>query len=96
MNYAIMVPFPGTEVRAMAEQGLGGYKILSNDWRLYGKQSGKVLELEQIPRDMLVKLQMLAYLHWLFYKPKRIVKFIKDYFKWDIVVWIIRRLLKSE
>ena len=60
-NFAIMVPFPGTEIRKLALDNVGGLKIRTNNWRLYGKQIGEAMELENIPRNELIKLQNKAY-----------------------------------
>jgi radical SAM superfamily enzyme YgiQ (UPF0313 family) len=60
-TFAILVPFPGTEVAKMANDGIGGLRIRKGDWRFYGKQLGEALELTQLPRERLVKLQAKAY-----------------------------------
>lgn len=60
-NLAILVPFPGTKVAEMARKGEGGLRLLSEDWSEYGKQLGKTLELENIPREKLLALQRQAY-----------------------------------
>lgn len=74
-NFAILVPFPGTDVRNMAEKGIGGLKILSNDWRLYGKQAGGSLELEQLPLEMLISLQTNAYKEF-YLRPSKFLGFV--------------------
>lgn len=60
-TFAILVPFPGTEVADMAREEIGGLRVKSYDWKIYGKQIGAALELEQLPYETLVKLQALAY-----------------------------------
>lgn len=60
-TFAILVPFPGTEVSKMANEGIGGLRIRKRDWKGYGKQLGEALELTQLPRERLIKLQMRAY-----------------------------------
>ncbi len=57
----VMVPYPGTEVAAMAARGEGGYRLLSTDWNDYAKQIGNALEFENLSRRELETLQMLAY-----------------------------------
>jgi anaerobic magnesium-protoporphyrin IX monomethyl ester cyclase len=75
-NFAIMVPFPGTEVYEMAKKGIGGLRLLTYDWRVYGKQIGAALESDQLPRKKLIKLQNQAY--WQFYTtPRRLPLLIK-------------------
>lgn len=75
-NFAIMVPFPGTEVRKMAQSNVGGLKILTNDWRYYGKQIGATLELNQLSQEELQWYQTRAYLEF-YLTPRRIIFFIK-------------------
>jgi len=75
-TFAIMVPFPGTTVREMARDGVGGLKILSNDWRIYGKQIGGSLELEILPLKKLIKLQAKAYKTF-YFTPKRLISFLR-------------------
>jgi len=75
-NFAILVPFPGTKIVEMARKKSGGLKILSKDWRVYGKQIGAALELEQLPHEKLVKLQTLAYIKF-YLTPKRFPRFIE-------------------
>lgn len=69
-NFAIMVPFPGTEVRKLAVDNVGGLRIRTNNWRLYGKQIGEAMELDTVPRDKLIKLQNKAYRDF-YLTPKR-------------------------
>lgn len=57
----VMVPYPGTEVAAMAARGEGGYRLLSTDWNDYAKQIGNALAFENLSRRQLEMLQMLAY-----------------------------------
>ena len=91
-NFAIMVPFPGTEVREMAERNMGGLKILTNDWRYYGKQIGATLELNQLSQEDLQWYQTRAYLEF-YLTPRRIIFFIKGLTFYR--VWYgVRRLFK--
>ncbi len=75
-NIGIMIPYPGTGVRALAEQGLGGYHLLCHDWSEYTKQRGGPLELKEIPIDELRKLQARAYMRF-YMKPHRIIKILR-------------------
>ena len=76
LAFAILTPFPGTEVVSMAEHGTGGLKILSYDWRDYGKQLGRALELEKISRKQLEKLQRKAYIRF-YMRPRKIATLFK-------------------
>jgi len=60
-NFAILVPFPGTPVADMAKKGVGGLRLISENWSDYGKQSGNTLELESISYKRLKQLQRKAY-----------------------------------
>lgn len=60
--FGTMVPYPGTEVAAMAARGEGGYRILSRDWDDYVKQIGHSLAFEHLSRREMEILQMYAYL----------------------------------
>ncbi len=74
-TFAILVPFPGTEVREMAEKGIGGLKILSSDWRIYGKQIGGTLELKHLPLKKLIRLQTRAYKSF-YLRPSKFLGFV--------------------
>ena len=60
-SFAILVPFPGTEVERMAARGEGGLKLLTRDWSRYGKQVGNALEHDDISRAQLESLHRSAY-----------------------------------
>lgn len=70
-TFAILVPFPGTEVSQMASKGIGGLRIRKGDWRVYGKQLGDALELTQLPREKLIKLQARAYREF-YLRPRKL------------------------
>ncbi len=61
-SIAIMTPYPGTEVARMAKLGEGGYKSFSEDWSGYTFTAGKGLELENLSRRQMEKLQVIGYL----------------------------------
>jgi radical SAM superfamily enzyme YgiQ (UPF0313 family) len=75
-NFAILVPMPGTEIVEMAKRGEGGLRILTQDWKMYGKQIGAALELEQLPKKKLSRLQSRAYLEF-YLTPGRLPVFLK-------------------
>ena len=74
-TFAILVPFPGTEVRKMAEKAIGGLKIISNDWSIYGKQIGGSLELDQLPLKKIIDLQAKAYKEF-YLRPSKLLGFV--------------------
>lgn len=74
-NFAIMVPFPGTEVYEMAKKGIGGLRLLTYDWKVYGKQIGAAMESDQLPRQKLIQLQNKAYFQF-YSTPRRLPLFV--------------------
>ncbi len=67
VSIGIMVPYPKTKVAQMASRGEGGYRILSHNWRDFNKQIGGALELENLRRRDLEKLQIAGYLKFYLY-----------------------------
>ena len=61
VSFAIMVPYPGTEVWELARRGEGGYRMIQTDWGAYDKFLGNVLELEDLPRPVLERWQIRGY-----------------------------------
>lgn len=70
VSYCILTPFPGTEVPDLAERGVGGLRYLNKDWKAFGKQTGKALELESVPRKKLESLQRKGYFKF-FMRPQK-------------------------
>ena len=91
-NFAIMVPFPGTEIREMAKKNIGGMKLLTDDWQVYGKQIGKTLELEQLPQKELLRLQAKAYMNF-YLSPRRFIYFLKG-LNWNRFVYAVKRAVE--
>ncbi len=60
--FGLMVPYPGTEIWEMVTRGQGGYKLISVNWEDFNKQIGNALELENLPRKTMERLQLEAYL----------------------------------
>ncbi len=84
----VMVPYPGTEVAAMAERGEGGYRLLSRDWNDYNKQIGHALAFEHLSRRDLEILQMLAYVK-VFLGNRRFVEFARFVWKYRSEGWAV-------
>ena len=89
-----MVPYPGTEVARMASMGMGGYKVISSNWSDYNKQLGNALELENLSRKDLERLQLIGYLRLFVYNMRfmdltrfvfnfrrEMLAFLKNHFK---------------
>jgi len=62
LSIGIMSPYPGTEIWEMAQTGDGNYRLLSQNWEEFLRFSGGCLELENLSRRRLEKLQVKAYL----------------------------------
>ncbi|MDP8225226.1 MAG: radical SAM protein [Candidatus Lernaella stagnicola] len=69
-SFFLLVPYPGSEVMAMARRGEGYLRLMSDDWKDFGKQTGGALELTSIGRKRLEKLQFMGYLRF-YGHPKR-------------------------
>lgn len=75
ISLGIMVPHPGTRVYEMAKKGEGNYRLTTADWREFIKFGGSGLELENLSRHEMEKLQAKAYLY-LYIKNHRFFDFI--------------------
>jgi len=93
MNMAIMMPFPGTEIREMALRSEGNYRLLSNDWSIYTKQQGGPLELVNLPLKKLQKLQSQGYIKY-FLRLKKI-PYILNHFSFKRIGEILIDLIKK-
>lgn len=82
IQLGIMVPYPGTEVREMVLNHEGGYKTISCDWSEYNKQLGNAVELENLSRKDLERLQLAGYLRLFAYNKR-----YKDFLKFVLNFW---------
>lgn len=92
----IMVPYPGTKVAEMAEKGEGNYRLLSRNWADYNKQIGNALEMKDVSRKELERLQLWGYVK--FYMYNFSFSKIREIFKLTnfrtIFNWLIRIALR--
>jgi len=75
-NFAVLIPFPGTEIFSMALRGENGLRLLSKNWRLYTKQTGVLLERDTLSTEELKRWQAKmyrAYYLWSLRKPFQIL-----------------------
>jgi len=81
-----MVPYPGTEIAQIVKRMEGNYRLLSNDWTEYGRQFSYVLELEDISKRDMDKLQMIGTLKLFLYNRrfKDLMVFISQYW-WESI-----------
>lgn len=91
-TFAILVPFPGTEIADMVKEEIGGLKIKTYDWNIYGKQIGQALELKQLPYRTLLELQTLAYRR--FYFQFRKLPHLISRLSLPRIIYMLKRLLK--
>ncbi len=95
MNIAIMMPYPGTKIRELAEKGEGNYRLLSNNWAMYTKQQGGPLELTNLPLKELQKLQSQGYIRY-FLRPQKI-PYILTHFSlkkiWEILSDLVKKAI---
>ena len=93
MNVGIMIPYPGTQIRDMAEKGEGDYNLVCDDWSEYTKQRGGPLELKTIPLRELRRIQSIEYLKY-YLRPKKIL-FILKHLPIKKIIKIITSLLSA-
>lgn len=72
-NFAILTPFPGTEVYEMALRHEGGLRLKTRDWRLYQKQGGQAIAHDKFGERELVKYQTRLYLSYYLGSPRKIL-----------------------
>ena len=67
----ITMPYPGSELLDLAKKGYGGIKLLTTDWNEYRRYGNAVMEMNDLKRNDLIKLQKWAYKK--FYLRPRII-----------------------
>lgn len=77
----VMVPYPGTEVWGMARAGQYGYKLLSEDWRVYDKYFGGALSVDELSQRQLALLQSLTYMWYFLYnlRLRQLRRFVRRF-----------------
>jgi radical SAM superfamily enzyme YgiQ (UPF0313 family) len=61
VSFAIMVPYPGTEIWNLVQRGEGGYRLLESDWSAFDKFLGNAIALEHLSRSALERWQVRGY-----------------------------------
>ncbi len=97
-NFFILVPYPGTELFDAARRGEGGMRLLTCDWDYFGIQMGRAYELEGLPRSVLEREQLFAYLRF-YLRPSKIrfmfrivsLKVLPVYL-WNLSIGLLRRV----
>lgn len=60
----IATPYPGTALLEMAREGYGGLRLLTEDWTEYRRYGNAVMEMNDLTREDLIRLQKAAYLRF--------------------------------
>lgn len=76
LSFGIMVPYPGSELRRLAENKVGGLNILHNDWSMYNQINYDCMELDEIPLDELKRWQSRAYIQYYSTRPLKFIKLL--------------------
>jgi hypothetical protein len=72
----IATPFPGTEFYDMARKGKHGLKLLTEDWNEYRRWGNAVINVNDLSREQLIRLQKRALLEF-YLRPSQIIYNIK-------------------
>ena len=70
-SFAILTPFPGSEVFHMAESGQQGMGLATRDWSLYSKQGGTALHHGQFTAKELKRWQARLYMEFYLGSPAK-------------------------
>jgi radical SAM superfamily enzyme YgiQ (UPF0313 family) len=87
VNFAILVPYPGTKVYEMALNNEHGLGIKSKDWIDYGKQAGEALKHDNFANGQLAKYQTRFYLSCCLHSPIKLMK----HFSWKRFFQLMNR-----
>ncbi|MDD5565769.1 MAG: radical SAM protein [Candidatus Omnitrophica bacterium] len=95
--FGIMVPYPGTEVLRMAQEGEGDYRLLSRDWSDYNKQLGHALELTNLNRRQLELFQLKGYMY-VFICNVRLISLARFFFRYrkEALAFLKKMLLRKD
>ncbi|MBW1795803.1 MAG: B12-binding domain-containing radical SAM protein [Deltaproteobacteria bacterium] len=78
LSFGLMVPNPGSKLRALAEKGKGGLKILHNRWEDYNQFNYSCFESDSLSLDELKKWQSRAYLTFYSHHPLKGIDLFLD------------------
>lgn len=74
VNFAILTPFPGTQIYEMARKNQNGFSLNTNDWTAYGKQAGVALVHPHFTQNQLIRYQADFYLAYYLRSPLKAIK----------------------
>ncbi len=90
----VMVPYPGTEIWELARRGQEGYRLLSEDWRVYDKYFGHALELRNLSHRQLEFLHVLTYV-WFYAGTGRVDRLARFVWEFRREAWcMVKRLVR--
>lgn len=96
VSFAVMVPYPGTEIWEMARRGEGGYSYVSENWDDYRKHLAAPVGFESIPARVLKNLDKKAYMTF-YFRNRRWADFLR--FVWghrsSISAYLIKKIRAS-
>lgn len=93
-QFAVMTPFPGTEIWEMAHKPGSAYRILSENWDDYGKQVGNSLELHHLTRRELERLQIRSY-QLFYFRPWKVRRLLEIVDFGSLVRFALRTFVQS-
>ncbi len=65
----IAMPYPGSELYEMAKDGIGGLRLLTEDWREFRRYGNSVMEMNDLTTKGLISAQRKMYLRF-YLRPK--------------------------
>jgi radical SAM superfamily enzyme YgiQ (UPF0313 family) len=97
-SFAILTPFPGTEVFRMAECGREGLGLNTRDWNMYSKHGGTALEHGMFTARQLKRWQARMYLEFYLGSPAKALRLLgsrsmREVFSIRRVLALARRML---
>ena len=80
------------QICRMAENGEGGYRLLSRDWSDYNKYLGNALEIEGLSRKQIERLQAWAYLKYYLWNFRLLDLLKIIYHRWRESAALVKRI----
>lgn len=77
-NFAVLTPYPGTQVFKMAVNGEQGLGLRTREWRAYTKHSGSVLRHSSFTPEELRELQMQFYRMFYLSSLRKILQLLRS------------------
>jgi anaerobic magnesium-protoporphyrin IX monomethyl ester cyclase len=88
VNFAILVPYPGTKTFYMATHSLNGLKMGTENWAAFGKQGGNAIVLDNFAPGELKRYQLRLYIEYCLRSPRAFLKNIN----WARVCYVLKRI----